>query len=285
MAWCDRCDRYFVSQHALEMHIANSSSHHYCSRCERDFTSPNALESHLVNSPNHNYCRECGDDFDDWQELDEHIEENHWHCDDCDMFFRNEVGLKEHYRQSAAHHYCGPCARHFGNANSLQNHLRSTIHVGRTLNCPGARCNKSFPSISALTLHLESDTCRSGMTRKKVNNLVKDIDTTGVITDRRLITAASNSRTTNTYATEAAWNGTAFECYFCARKFRTLDALNQHLRSPTHENQIYKCPHCQVKFVTLSGLVQHVESEKCGVLRFAMRVMEGLTAGLQKLLL
>ncbi|KDQ53522.1 hypothetical protein JAAARDRAFT_61237 [Jaapia argillacea MUCL 33604] len=283
MVWCTSCDRSFVSQHALEQHLEASPNHNYCSKCERDFNSWNALRTHYINSPIHYFCRGCDDDFDDDDELDDHIEENHWYCGNCEKFFESELGLREHYRQSPAHFYCPSCDKHFQNDNNLQQHLRSAIHVGRPFNCPGSGCGKSFPSIAALTLHLESGTCPSGITRKKLDKRVAEFDRQGLITDRLRITSESPYQVTDTYATDAAWNGSAYECYFCARGFRTLFALNQHLKSPVHESANYRCPHCQVQFGTLSGLVQHIESGECGVMKFGStkRVVDELTTGLQ----
>ena len=83
-----------------------------------------------------------------------------------------------------------------------------------------------------------------------------------------------------------AWNGSAYECYVCGRTFRSLDALNQHLRSPAHAEKKYHCPSawhgCGTEFKTLSGFCQHVESEQCGVWRFKGkmdRVIDGLGSG------
>ncbi|KZT26765.1 hypothetical protein NEOLEDRAFT_1062230 [Neolentinus lepideus HHB14362 ss-1] len=284
MAWCDDCDRYFVSDSALWDHYEHNSKHNWCRKCDRHFNSAGALLSHRVNNSNHNYCRGCGEDFDEEDELDDHIESEHWYCDDCNEFFKNEYGLQEHYRQSPDHFYCPSCDRHFSNDNSLRNYLKSTIHVGRTIQCIG--CPKTFPSLAALTLHLESSSCTSGINRAKVNAFVRSIDTHHIVT-KRLITgpSGSNASVQSTVATEAAWNGTRYECYFCAREFRSLAALNQHLNSPAHEAKTYKCPHCRIEFKCLSGLVQHVESEKCGIIKFptTKRVMDSITIGMGRL--
>jgi hypothetical protein len=75
-----------------------------------------------------------------------------------------------------------------------------------------------------------------------------------------------------TIATERAWNGQAYECYLCTRQFASLHALNNHIKSPVHEQNLYRCPKlsCRREYKALSGLVQHVESESCGVMRFGM---------------
>ncbi|OSX58480.1 hypothetical protein POSPLADRAFT_1085916, partial [Postia placenta MAD-698-R-SB12] len=58
----------------------------------------------------------------------------------------------------------------------------------------------------------------------------------------------------------------------CHCQSQTLDRLNQHLASPTHDAEIYQFPKafqgCGRKFRVLSALCQHVESKKCVIRRF-----------------
>lgn len=144
-----------------------------------------------------------------------------------------------------------------------------------------------FPCISAMTIHLESGACSSGMTRKTLNNVIRAQDTNHIITERLLTYSDANSeKTIDTWATNAAWNGRSYKCYFCPREFRTLPDLNKHLKSPAHEQKIYKCPKCAVRFTLFSGLVQHVESESCGISRFreVKMAMDRITNNLTRML-
>ena len=179
--------------------------------------------------------------------------------------------------------YCASCQRMFNNHINLRTHERSTLHSGRSIQCPMKRCTRKFVSRAALVAHLESGGCASGMTRRMINELVARLDRGGILTDpARLIEYNSSSCVTGIWATQRAWNGTAYECYLCTRTFRSLDALNQHLRSPAHEDKRYRCPTvwhgCGEEFKTLSGFVQHVESEQCGVHRFKKRVDKAIDA-------
>ena len=127
------------------------------------------------------------------------------------------------------------------------------------------------------------------MTRAMVNRIVTSLDKNGVITNpARLIGGPSSGSggVTHTWATTRAWNGSAYECYLCHRKFATLPRLNQHLASPAHAEKMYHCPvvlrGCGAEFRTLSGFCQHMESEQCGVHRFkdAMdRYIDGIPKG------
>jgi hypothetical protein len=130
------------------------------------------------------------------------------------------------------------------------------------------------------------------MTREQLNRLVVRADTNNYITNpNRLLTGPLGHyeppAPTVTWATERAWNGSAYECFLCSRTFDTLQRLNTHLQSPRHEEKIYKCPKsdCRTQFVTLSGLCQHVEGGLCGVgmFRQVRDVMEGLTRGFNAL--
>ena len=148
-----------------------------------------------------------------------------------------------------------------------------------------------------LIAHWESGGCRSGATRQAVDRYAIDADSGRVITDvTRLISygdstyARRDSGVQDQWATEDSWNGGAYECVLCHREFRTLGALNAHLRSPAHADRIYTCPDvfggCGVQFTTLSGLVQHVESGCCGVRRFHRQVnalMDTFTGGMRSL--
>lgn len=123
--------------------------------------------------------------------------------------------------------------------------------------------------MGALALHLEGGKCESGATRHTLDQSVAERDPGHFVTNpNRMITGS-----TQTWATQRAWNGHSFECYFCHKDFRTLPGLNQHLASPAHEQPIYRCPphldnNYGMHFKALSALYQHIESGSCGVIRF-----------------
>lgn len=74
---------------------------------------------------------------------------------------------------------------------------------------------------------------------------------------------------------------------FCDKECNSLRALNQHLASPRHLEQIYRCPHteCRQQFTVLSALCQHIESGRCGVIKFkqVQNVMDSLVSGMRRL--
>jgi hypothetical protein len=248
----------------------------YCDSCEKYFKTLNGYNMHMEHSAAH-------------QSPD-------WECCFCDRDFGTEQARHQHYAAAANHPYCVSCRRTFNDEHSLMQvsctpfnpissadlgsqHMRSRIHVGTNISCPF--CNGHFATASGLTIHLESGSCSSGLDRHKINNLIRHMDKKNVIT-KPLLAMPGYESASDMVATNQAWNGYAFECYFCHREFHSLDALNKHIRSPIHEQKIYRCPGrgCGREYKLLSGLVQHVESESCGIMRFS-QVQAGAKNGIQ----
>jgi Zinc-finger of C2H2 type/Zinc finger, C2H2 type len=170
--------------------------------------------------------------------------------------------------------------------------MNSKVHQSANFPCPGRDCGRSFISAGALTLHFESGKCPSGMTRDQLNRLVVRADTNHYITNpSRLLTGPQGwsepPAPASMWATERSWNGSAYECFLCNSTYTSLVHLNQHLKSPRHQDKIYRCPKsdCKVEFATLSGLCQHVEGGSCGVRRFRQvrDTMDSLTRGFNML--
>ncbi|KAH7343794.1 hypothetical protein B0J17DRAFT_593415 [Rhizoctonia solani] len=268
MAYCDRCDRHFSSDWAYDSHRRDSSRHYVCFPCNKDFQTHQQLDQHLRQSSRHYYCSFCCDDFEDNYDLSEHYQQYHEYCNACNLWLEAPNDLVEHNKQE--HHYCVECDRFFTNLNNLQAHLNSSKHRPKNVICPGAGCEAQFISKSALLLHFEGGRCKSGLTRQSLNRLIAERDRSHFITNpNRLITG-----TTETWATEQAWNGYAYECYFCHKEFHSLPQLNQHLASPAHEQPLYHCPNlghgCRAQFKAASALCQHIEDGSCGVMKFKM---------------
>ncbi|KIP12214.1 hypothetical protein PHLGIDRAFT_124365 [Phlebiopsis gigantea 11061_1 CR5-6] len=217
------------------------------------------LIQHFAGSSAHVSCQQCRRHFDHDEHLTEHYEYDHRYCRDCNEI--HEHSLQEHDRQE--HHYCVPCRSSFQRLD----------------------CARAFVTNAHLIAHWESGACRSGVTRHSIDRFAIQADGGGVITDAARLIAHGDGATSGRPRTRGA-----YECVLCHRAFRTLGALNAHLRSPAHAARIYKCPNvfdgCGVQCSTLSGLVQHVESECCGVQRFRRQVdplMDNFTGGMRSL--
>jgi hypothetical protein len=132
-------------------------------------------------------------------------------------------------------------------------------------------CSAKFVGASGLSHHLETGSCKRApfLNREKIHRMVRERDPHGVISNKQI---EWHERADVAYsATNLAFNGSSWECYLCHRKFQSLPALNQHLKSPAHEQDIYHCPNfggCSKQFVTLAALFNHLESESCKLMRF-----------------
>ena len=85
-------------------------------------------------------------------------------------------------------------------------------------------------SATGLSHHLESGSCthRPDINRDSLYKLVRLKDQDGIISKKLIGWRGS----TEYEATDRAWNGYAWECYFCHRDFTTKGGLDQHLNSP-----------------------------------------------------
>ena len=93
------------------IHLIFSSNHDhliilmaYCDRCERQFTSNRALEQHEEDSNAHWLCHDCGLDFASFYDRQEHHIHNHYYCKECDRLFDLEESKIDH--MAAWHLYC-----------------------------------------------------------------------------------------------------------------------------------------------------------------------------------
>lgn len=83
----------------------------YCTRCQKSFYSSRKRRRHVDTSPRHNICHFCptGPDFGGYQELNDHLEEEHNVCIHCNGWFSTPSELAHH---DVAHHSgCITCRR------------------------------------------------------------------------------------------------------------------------------------------------------------------------------
>jgi len=72
---------------------------------------------------------------------------------------------------------------------------------------------------------------------------------------------------TGSYVTTQRRSGThaPYYCNDCCRSFKSVDNLDAHLRSSTHNPPNHECSWCDKQFGTLSALVFHWEAGSCPV--------------------
>ncbi|EMR67222.1 putative zinc finger protein [Eutypa lata UCREL1] len=246
MTWtCGTCHRDFVSVRAREQHmdaLGHSQPTHECDTCSKYFGNRAAVVQHMNASNHWMYdCPLCDETWPSKDKVDKHVIEYHHHCKDCD--------------------------RTFGDYNRIKMHLNSRTHRRSEMGCPF--CKRAFVSATGLSHHLESGSCPKApsLDRDMVYKLVRSKDPNGIVS-KKLIGWHGSSKYE---ATGQAWNGSAWECYFCHRDFNTKTGLDQHLNSPIHQQNLYHCPNrmdCGKDFKSLAGVMNHLESESCGFTRF-----------------
>ncbi|KAK4223681.1 hypothetical protein QBC38DRAFT_372664 [Podospora fimiseda] len=248
-----------------------------CGDCGKGFPSGWRARENHCNATGHNppefECDTCDLWFDDNYDKSEHMKNwghqndnlNYYECDICIELFTNRQDRTDH--EVDHHHWCRDCQRQFINRNNIKQHLNSRTHRGQKIVCPF--CKNSFTTATGMTHHVENGACSAipNWGREKTYRFIRSRDPTGVIS-KKLIGWTGDSG--GYEAGQRSWNGSAYECYFCHREFRTLYSLNQHLNSPAHQQALYHCPNrrCGQDFKTLGGVINHLESESCGAMRF-----------------
>ncbi|MCJ1469089.1 hypothetical protein MMC07_007722 [Pseudocyphellaria aurata] len=197
---CQQCGKNFINDGALQQH--KSATQSIRCDCGKPFCYRSHLQLHQV-ANEHRYCSPCKMFFKDEQSTKQHKyskthldktqdqkkkssgKTSEFHCCDCEKDFASEQALDQHTHMKVHDktHPCPKCKRIFQSKGALANHLASIFHKPLSdLKCPAsAKCKGRFSSPSALVQHLESGTCGSGMTRKKLNELVQTNDVDRVI--------------------------------------------------------------------------------------------------------
>ncbi|KAJ5233006.1 hypothetical protein N7468_005962 [Penicillium chermesinum] len=247
-------------------------------------------------------CGECGDRFWDREEFEWHMtDEGHWfECETCTRVFANGRYRAQH--MNAVDHWlprvpCDTCDLQFTSIQAANRHMQNEGHWANY--CED--CNRVFPTQNALRMvcgylvqtklsaHVDSETTlpapkfqsvsstiwRQGLVRphhpsieKLSEKMCLRADKKGLFTNRQLEWHGDD---TEYIATAESWNGDRYECYLCHRGYGSLRSLNQHLRSPAHQQKVYHCPNrgsCSKQFTTLASLFNHLESESCRFMRF-----------------
>ncbi|ETS86525.1 hypothetical protein PFICI_00353 [Pestalotiopsis fici W106-1] len=251
---CGTCWRTWPSWRSRDQHVADTFHEvpdFECETCHRYFRSQRAVEQHM-------------NDLGHWMESSDEPE---FCCDydSCSEVFDDEDLLRDHEVED--HFYCDACDRQFQDFNSIKMHRNSRVHRGTNAACPF--CRDSFVTAAGVFHHLEQGGCsKAPLNRIQVYEAVKRQDPNGILTER----LRHWSTETTFEATIDSWNPDtkAFDCYLCGDGFRRLDSLNQHLRSPKHQDKLYHCPKpsCRKEFGSLAAVTEHLQSESCNFMRF-----------------
>ncbi|KAI1767305.1 hypothetical protein GGR53DRAFT_137955 [Hypoxylon sp. FL1150] len=215
-------------------------------------------------------CRDCNRVFQTWRARNQHLDARghdplNFNCHCCNDFWASDEDRRRHEEED--HNYCADCDRWFQSYNNIKMHLNSRIHRGQDITCP--YCKIGFATATGLAHHLEGGGCSRApfLNRDEVYKVVRSKDPLGLISKKLIGWTGSLVYK----ATDRAWNGGAYECYFCHREFYRLNSLDQHLNSPAHQQALYHCPNrngCGKEFKSLAAIMNHLESESCSYTRF-----------------
>ncbi|KAK8028689.1 hypothetical protein PG991_005745 [Apiospora marii] len=258
---CGTCGRWFSSFEPRDRHmdeLNHEPPEFECNTCEMFFSSKREVEEHMTSEGHWDYTDEdestYGDDAVDSSYDGDDTDS--YACDLCHGSFATEEECIKH--EAFAHRWCYDCVKYFPTVSD------AWVHRARLIKC--AFCNRHFASATTLCAHLERNGCRnrSNITDKQIYELV-----CSKVPD---CMHSKNPIKWNEITYEAnalAWNGSAYECCLCRKRFSTLPMLNGHLRSPVHQDSLYHCPkkHCFRGFMYISSVMNHLESESCGLMR------------------
>ena len=103
MAYCNRCDRAFRDNRALERHEQDSSNHWTCDDCGVDFPTFTGLNQHYSQSQKHHYCMECETHYASEASRLRHMEDDHWYCRQHDKVSAPVIDSARLLRQIVTH--------------------------------------------------------------------------------------------------------------------------------------------------------------------------------------
>ncbi|KAL7928497.1 ribosomal protein L11, N-terminal domain-containing protein [Trichoderma chlorosporum] len=205
------CGSQFRNENDLKQH-RRAKSHYICNRCNKclgttlGYMEHEPLRATCSENPVKDMqwrCNDCGAVFDSLNASNRHVRltghATEFRCCDCNRSFKTEYALQDHLKHHddnvkprpkpvAKQPECKTCDRKFKNDTALRQHLNSVIHrpicdlACMAGSLSGVECKARFRNPSAMVAHMESGTCRSGMDRRKLNQLVLLQDNENLIT-------------------------------------------------------------------------------------------------------
>lgn len=239
----DRCgvcpNKMFASSYERDRHITDK--HNTCPVCAQVFGEKVDRIRHQI-ATNHCYCPEHKMVFDGADSFAKHIQFTahigSFECTNCNRSFRSDHALDDHLASDGHHRVitaaaekhrdarnsatklaqfeevnlrCEACDRTFKHHKAWMQHKQSLKHNPISeLKCPlSKKCPGIFSSPSALLFHLESGTCRSGMTRAALNAVVYQHDNERHITSTAHAASVGKAAIANTAKTSVGPNSSA----------------------------------------------------------------------------
>ncbi|KAF8539761.1 hypothetical protein BDD12DRAFT_82802 [Trichophaea hybrida] len=150
-------------------------------------------------------CPDTKNTFMSKASFDSHQQKNHqvglqYHCTDCATDFPSNCALKRHPKNDAAHKkramgvLCEPCGKTFASGAKYDAHLLTKSHkkAGKFKCFAFPQCTRKFSTKAGMLSHLESGACKSGLNRQKIDDVIRQHDTSNMILK---VGAGSSSQT------------------------------------------------------------------------------------------
>nr|CAI5861778.1 unnamed protein product [Callosobruchus analis] len=177
---CEICEKSYccvncLKSHYEAMHVANTTFTRYkckwtsmqkslyCPVCEMCFENrTDTLDHYLTHSV---ACEVCGSGFDRQQLLVEHMFTIHkkvncyesYECVFCRATYQYHWNLTKHYQVYHKMILCYICKSRYPSAIDLQEHLRTHLRKINVLPYACSKCNKAFPQISDIAVHIRRE--------------------------------------------------------------------------------------------------------------------------------
>ncbi|CAH1989917.1 unnamed protein product [Acanthoscelides obtectus] len=177
---CEICEKSYccvncLKSHYEAMHIAKTQGTRYkckftsmqkslyCPVCEVCFeNSKDTLDHYLTHSV---ACDVCGSGFDRQKLLVEHMIMVHnkvncyesYECEFCKAIYQYHWNLTKHYQVYHKMILCYICKSRFPTVTDLQEHQRTHVQKINILPYACSKCNKAFPQISDIAVHIRRE--------------------------------------------------------------------------------------------------------------------------------
>ncbi|KAI0694527.1 hypothetical protein BC835DRAFT_1349414 [Cytidiella melzeri] len=127
---CTICQQSFPSLFARNGHLAKNHQDLLCRQCNRYYLSQDALQEHYRSDPNHPSCSQCEVAFPDNATLIRHTKVAHpaplaeFLCHPCNRTFESQLELSVHYKVSGAHPLCLVCDQGLQGLSQFDEHVK-----------------------------------------------------------------------------------------------------------------------------------------------------------------
>ncbi|KAI0088886.1 hypothetical protein BDY19DRAFT_946605 [Irpex rosettiformis] len=127
---CTICFLSFPSAFARSGHLTKNHQDLLCRQCNRYYLSQEALQQHYRSDPNHPSCSNCEAAFPDKATLTHHMRVAHpaplleFACHPCQVAFEDQARLLGHFKSSGAHPLCLMCDQGLADLTKFDEHVK-----------------------------------------------------------------------------------------------------------------------------------------------------------------